>query len=479
MERGCSHHRPERGILRTAVRAVYPDHTRCHRRPADCKYSLSDATVTVAGAPPVPFDNQQRLLTVYSWNGTSFERLIGDPDDLDITSWTGYAFYARQPLTVTFWGATCADYTTTTYDRLGRTLSTTDPRGVTHLYTYAPNAAPGAGQVTDDSVDLTNAPGVDNSVQSIATTYDDMGRVWTVTSYSGTGATGTVVNQVEDSYNGWGTLAEEWQNPDGQVETGSPAVQYVYEDGAPPSGTNQGLAAYLRLTDVTYPNGQEIDYNYGVGSTLPQAAVDAIMSRLSSISDNNSGATDAVYTYLGLDTIVTEDYQQSGVELNYDPGADNTYSGFDRFGRVLDQLWQQYGNTTGTADEESYTYGDADGNITQEQESATTMSPVSTAYTYDSMNRVTQWTQGSAKKSYTYDSLGNNTDATTGGAYNLDNEEMPNTGTACYDAAGNMITLSNGDTGVYDAWAGWSRRTAAPTSSSSSSMTALAGGWRS
>ena len=33
VERGCSHHRPERGILRTAVRAVYPDHTRCHRRP--------------------------------------------------------------------------------------------------------------------------------------------------------------------------------------------------------------------------------------------------------------------------------------------------------------------------------------------------------------------------------------------------------------------------------------------------------------
>ena len=29
---------------------------------------------------------------------------------------------------------------------------------------------------------------------------------------------------------------------------------------------------------------------------------------------------------------------------------------------------------------------------------------------------------------------------------------MPNTGTACYNAAGNMITLSNGDTGVYDAW---------------------------
>ena len=51
--------------------------------PADCKYSLSDATVTVAGAPPVPFDNQQRLLTVYSWNGTSFQQLMGTR-----TTWT-------------------------------------------------------------------------------------------------------------------------------------------------------------------------------------------------------------------------------------------------------------------------------------------------------------------------------------------------------------------------------------------------------
>ncbi len=134
--------------------------------PADCKYSLSDATVTVAGAPPVPFDNQQRWLTVYSWNGTSFERLIGDPDDLDITSWTGYAFYARQPLTVTFWGATCPDYTTTTYDRLGRTLTTTDPRGVSHTYSYGDNGTNGAGQVTLDSATIPQ--GVDTTVCPIS-----------------------------------------------------------------------------------------------------------------------------------------------------------------------------------------------------------------------------------------------------------------------------------------------------------------------
>ena len=72
------------------------------------------------------------------------------------------------------------------------------------------------------------------------------------------------------------------------------------------------------------------------------------------------------------------------------------------------------------------------------------------------MNRVTQLQPNGRRpdaRTYAYDSLGNNSDPSTGGTYNLaDNEELPSTGTACYDAAGNMITLSNGDTAVYDAW---------------------------
>src|SRR5208283_2112316 len=83
----------------------------------------------------------------------------------------------------------------------------------------------------------------------------------------------------------------------------------------------------------------------------------------------------------------------------------------------------------------------ANGDVTGEVESANGTTLVTNGYAYDAMNRVTQWTQGSAEKTYAYDSLGNNTDPGTGGTYNLvDNEELPNTGTACYDAAGSMIT---------------------------------------
>ena len=72
--------------------------------------------------------------------------------------------------------------TLTTYDPLGRTLSTTDQRGVVHEYVYDP-----AGRVTLDmatSLGTDTAPAA-GAIRSIGTTYDGMGRVQIVTSYAG------------------------------------------------------------------------------------------------------------------------------------------------------------------------------------------------------------------------------------------------------------------------------------------------------
>jgi RHS repeat-associated protein len=223
--------------------------------------------------------------------------------------------------------------------------------------------------------------------------------------------------------------------------TSDPAtVEYDYVDGA-----TDGVAAYLRLGDVIYPNGRQIDYNYA-------GVVDSVMSQLSSISEHEGGQTDAAFTYLGLDTVVTEDYPEAGVELNYDTGGTNVYAGFDRFGRVVDQLLAADSGTSEFNPQENcaYTY-DADGNVLTETNAND--SALNDTYVYDAANRLTQWTQGSTTKTYAYDSVGNNIDtSSTGGTYNLDNEETPNVGTSGYDLAGNMTTLSNGDTAVYDAW---------------------------
>jgi hypothetical protein len=89
------------------------------------------------------------------------------------------------------------------------------------------------------------------------------------------------------------------------------------------------------------------------------------MSRLSSISDTQSGETDAAYKYLGVGTIAVEGYgttlddSMPEIKLYYDPLADNSYSGFDRFGRVADQHWANYGATRGPEEEYGFTYDPA------------------------------------------------------------------------------------------------------------------------
>ena len=167
------------------------------------------------------------------------------------------------------------DHVSTDYDRLGRTISTTDQRGVVHEYEYD-----SAGRIFIDAVtSLGTSNIVDGTVRSIHTTYDDVGRVQTVTSL-GDGSPAAVRNQVKYAFDGWGNLSQEWQSHDGEVdEQTTPSVQYTYDDGyVSPSGSRP--APYVRLSHVTYPDGdRNVGYNYAAG-------VDNIMSRLSSIFDD-------------------------------------------------------------------------------------------------------------------------------------------------------------------------------------------------
>ena len=100
----------------------------------------------------------------------------------------------------------------------------------------------------------------------------------------------------------------------------------------------------MRLSHVTYPDGdRNVGYNYAAG-------VDNIMSRLSSIFDDADadGVLDAgepvnaAYKYLGAGKIVEEDYADIDVKLSYLDGSGNV-TGLDRFGRVEDQVWTDYG----------------------------------------------------------------------------------------------------------------------------------------
>ena len=107
------------------------------------------------------------------------------------------------------------------------------------------------------------------------------------------------------------------------------------------------MARYVRPSQTTYPNGRQVQYGYGTTQ-----AIDDIMSRLATIGDGTD--THAAYQYLGAGRIVAEDYAEAEVKLDY--AADN-FAALDRFGRVLDQLWTDYGADPDAAlDHYSYTY---------------------------------------------------------------------------------------------------------------------------
>jgi hypothetical protein len=158
---------------------------------------------------------------------------------------------------------------------------------------------------------------VDGSVRRIGTAYDDIGRVRTVTDYSDT--TGSAaVNQVKYQYNGWNQVYREYQEHAGTVDASSLFVEYDYVAGA-----TSGVAKYVRLDQVKYPNGRQVHYDYGT-----TGATDDIMSRLATIGDGTN--TEAAYSYLGAGKIVAEDYVEAGVRLDY---AHDNLAGLDRFGK--------------------------------------------------------------------------------------------------------------------------------------------------
>ena len=134
------------------------------------------------------------------------------------------------------------------------------------------------------------------------------------------------------------------------------------------------------------------------------------------------------------------------MKLDY---AENDFAALDRFGRVLDQIWTDYGEDPDVIlDHYSYEY-DRAGNRTTRVNNLN--HDLDETYDYDSLDRLSSWYLDDVlQKSWAeLDGLGNDLAA---GSYNAANEMTPDVGNSGYDAAGNMTTLQSGDTAVYDAW---------------------------
>ncbi len=211
------------------------------------------------------------------------------------------------------------------------------------------------------------------------------------------------------------------------------------------------------------------------------------LNRLDAIKDDSGGSPGSVlaqYTWLGLGTMVVEDFQQPQVKLDYFGGSSGTYAGFDRFGRVVDQKWYDYG---AAAVRDRYTYGhDRASNRTYREN--TTSSAKDEFYTYDGMYQLKTFDRGDLnagktaisgtpgrEEDFGLDPTGNwsgyiqktsgGTDLDQSRTHNKVNETTDITetvgaawATPAHDQAGNMTTvpkpssLANGLTLKYDAW---------------------------
>jgi RHS repeat-associated protein len=340
-----------------------------------------------------------------------------------------------------------ADQESFTYNALGQQNAKTDRNGTVHTYSYDV-----LGRLTADAVTVLGL-GVDGHVQALQTAYDTGGRPYLYTSFDAPSG-GNIINQVQQVYNGLGQLTAEYQFHGDPAVTTPGVVQYTFSEMA-------GGANHSRLVSMTYPNGRVLHYGYNPG-------LDDSISRLSFLADDDgsggSGTHLEEYSYLGLNTVVKRAHPESGVDLTYiklntEPNGDagDQYTGLDRFGRVVDQRWLPPANPQSATDRFQYSY-DRDGNR------LTRTNLVNPAFSeqnsYDALNRLTSFAQGSHTQGWNLDSLGNwNTVTTDGTSQNRSHDQQnqitsisPPSTAPVYDNNGNTTTDDAGQTYVYDAW---------------------------
>ena len=263
------------------------------------------------------------------------------------------------------------------YNRQGQLAEKKDQNGTVHVFEFD-----GLGRLVHDRA-TTLGTDVDGAVRRISTTYEVRGMAEKITNYdSAAVGGGNVVNEVVFEYNDLGMVAKEHQEHEGAKDASTLYVQYNYDESA--SGGE--FAKGLRLSSVRYPNGRLVHYTYGSSGGDGDN-----LNRLDAIKDDSGGSpgdTLASYTYLGLGTIVIEDYEQPEVRLEYYSGG--SYGGFDRFGRVADQKWYDY---AASSDRDRYTYGydRASNRIYREN---TIASGKDEFYSYDGVHRLKNYDRG-------------------------------------------------------------------------------------
>lgn len=280
-----------------------------------------------------------------------------------------------------------SDSVEVTYNRLSQQTTITDQNGSVRTIDYDKLGRPVHDRVT------ALGSGVDGSVRRLSTSYEVRGMIETQTSYDDAStSTVNVVNEVENLYNSFSQLEKQYQAHGAAVNTSTtPKIQYAYADGAD---------NHIRMTTLTYPDGRELNYDYGSTD-----GVNDVLSRVESLIDDD-GTTHLVdYEYLGLGSVVETDYAEADVRYRqFDTAlSGDIYDAWDRFGRVTDCHWYDYGASASAA-QIKYGYDRSSNRLYREDVKAASNS-FDELYAYDGLQRLEDMTRGDLNGSF--DSISN------------------------------------------------------------------------
>ncbi|HDZ21904.1 MAG TPA: hypothetical protein ENH80_02040, partial [Phycisphaerae bacterium] len=289
---------------------------------------------------------------------------------------------------------TGTDHVVLTYYVNGALRTRTNQNLTVHTYVYDDIV-----RLTEDDV-TTPGTGVDGFVRSIGYTYNtNSGRLEKITSYDRVDPTtdSHVRNEIELAYDLVGSVTSSEQSHAAATSTGTfPTVTYTYDT----TTTGYRLTNGARLTQVTYPtNSRVVAFDYGTADEDND-----MLSRVEEIENSAGTTVHAQYAYMGSGTIVKVAHPAitNGLDLTYGTAAAN-YPGFDRFGRAVDQTWQDTQGTPVVKDRFEYTYDVRSNRLTRDvmpiDGADDTLDGHDNQYTYDDLARLTAADRGTLEAS--------------------------------------------------------------------------------
>ena len=233
-------------------------------------------------------------------------------------------------------------------------------------------------QIVDKATTL--GTDVDDVVRRVEREYGVHGMLERTANYDATTA-GSVVNDVEFTYNGFGQLTVDSQEHDGEVDGNTLDVQYAHVAGA---------SNLYRRALTTYPNGRVLYYYYG--------GICDYISRPYYVRDfpTANDTCHGVYYYQGLDEIIRHSVNLSGA-VTLDREYDNGSGGYsDRFGRLTNLYWYGWVPQACVA-QVKHDYDRAGNRLCREDvlaKSQGTPIYIDELYTYDGMHQLTAQQRG-------------------------------------------------------------------------------------